>query len=373
MYCSLGPNMLKKAFKLQVALLLACTTAIPQAICAEPPAAIDGSAIDRLQAKLDAEPSNADLMRQLAAAQAAAGRYAAALETIDRAQLLAPEDNDIALARARILLWSGRKAEARKQAAIVRSRAPDYPELDAVDAALNAPEAERSTHFGFALSAGLADIKLAGGQNQNWENLAVSGFANADENTTLTATIEHERRQANDTRFSLMATHANASQELRFGISYTPSADFKEDWGLQGGADFRVHPNLTLLSDIRYADYGNISVFSAIPGVKFHSRDESHSLALKLISISPSDSGTKFGASARYDRKVDNRFRLFGGVASYPDTEAGVTRQLRSAFGGASVALADSVSMIVTGEYDRRERSYTRKAINLALIFRLAD
>ncbi len=150
-------------------------------------------------------------------------------------------------------------------------------------------------------------------------------------------------------------------------------ADFKEDWGLQGGADFRVHPNVTLLSDIRYADYGNISVFSAIPGIKFHSSDASHSIAIRLISISPSDSGTKFGASAHYDRKFDERFRLFGGVASYPDTEAGLTRQLRSVFGGASLVLADTVSMIVTGEYDRRERSYTRKAINLALIFRLAD
>ncbi len=359
-----------RAFSFQIAMLLSCTS---QAVSAEPLDVGKSPATDTLRARVEANPSDTGLMRELAAAQAAAGRYTEALETIERAQSLAPLDNDIALARARILFWAGRRTEAKAQAGIVRARAPDYPDLDELDKALAASLKERPNRSGVSVSAGFAKVDLNSGQSQTWETLAVSGFAPIDSMTSVTGSIEHERRVANDSRLSLVATHARAASEFRIGASYTPDADFKEGWGVQAGADFRIHPNLTLLSDIRYADYANISVWSVIPGVRIHNDDQSQSLAVRLISISPSDSDTRFGASARYDVDVTQSFRLFGGLASYPDTEAGVTRQLRSAFGGASVTLADDVSIIATAEYDRREQSYTRKAVNLALIFRLAN
>jgi YaiO family outer membrane protein len=359
-----------RAFSFQIAMLLSCTS---QAISAEPVDVGKSPATDILRAKMEANPSDTGLMRELAAAQAAAGRYSEALATIERAQSLAPLDNDIALARARILFWAGRRAEAEAQADIVRVRAPGYPDLDTLDTALVASGKERPNRSGISLSAGFAKVDLGAGQSQTWETLAVSGFASVDSMTSVAASIEHERRVSNDSRLLVMATHARGASEFRIGASYTPNADFKERWGVQAGADFRIHPNLTLLSDLRYADYANISVWSVIPGVRIHNDDQSQSLAIRLISISPSDSDTRFGASARYDVDVTQSFRLFGGLASYPDTEAGITRQLRSAFGGASVMLADDISLIATTEYDRREQSYTRKAVNLALIFRLAN
>jgi YaiO family outer membrane protein len=359
-----------RAFSFPVAMLLICAS---QAICAEPLDVGKSAAIETLRARMEANPSDTGLMRELAAAQAAGGRYAEALETIERAQSLAPLDNDIALARARILLWAGRRADAEAQAGIVRARAPDYPDLDALDAALTASGKERPKRSGISVAVGVAEVDLNAGQSQSWETLAVSGFADIDSRTSVEGRLEHERRGANDTRLSLLATHARAASEFRIGASYTPNADFKERWGVQAGADFRIHSNLTLLSDIRYADYANISVWSVVPGVRIHNEDQSQSLAIRLIAINPSDSGTRVGVSARYDGDLSRGFRLFGGLASYPDTEAGVTRQLRSAFGGASVTLTDDVSMIATAEYDRREQSYTRKAINLALIFRLGN
>ncbi len=350
-------------------MLLSCTS---QALTAEPLDAGKSPATDALRAKVEANPSDTGLMRQLAAAQAAAGRHAEALETIDRAQSLAPLDNDIALARARILFWAGRRSEARAQADIVRARAPDYPDLDALDISLAASGQERLNRSGFSVAAGFAKVDLNAGGSQTWETVAISGFASLNSMTSVTGSIEHERRVTSDSRLSLMATHARAASEFRVGASYTPNADFKEAWGMQAGADFRIHPNLTVISDVRYADYASISVWSVVPGARIHNENQSQSLAIRLISISPSDSKTRFGASARYDGDISRGFRLFAGVASYPDTEAGMTRQLRSAFGGASVTLTDDVSLIATAEYDRRAQSYTRKAVNLALIFRLA-
>ena len=365
--------MYRNGFEAVLASVLICLTCIPQALCAEPSPVGKVSVPQEAQAADDNEPANIDSMRRLAASQAAAGRFATALDTIERAQALAPLDNDIALARARILFWSGRVAEARLQADVVRARAPTYPDLDALDANINARLPRRWARSGFALSAGAAKVQLDGGQNQYWKNLTFSGFTGISANTNVTATIEHERRRVSDSKLSLLATRTGPNWELRAGVAYTPSADFRENWGLQSGADFKIHNNVTLFSDVRYADYGNISVVSAIPGVRLSSNKDAHTFAVRFISISPSDSTTKFGVSARYDRNFDTGARVFGGVASYPDTEAGLTRQLRSAFAGGSLPVSDNLSLMMTGEYDRREQSYTRKALNFTLILRRVD
>ena len=365
--------MYRNGFEAELASVLVCLTCIPQALCAEPSPVGKVSVPQEAQAADDNEPANIDSMRRLAASQAAAGRFASALDTIERAQALAPLDNDIALARARILFWSGRVAEARLQADVVRARAPTYPDLDALDANINARLTRRWARSGFALSAGAAKVQLDGGQNQYWKNLTFSGFTGISANTNVMATIEHERRRVSDSKLSLLATRTGPNWELRAGVAYTPSADFRENWGLQSGADFKIHNNVTLFSDVRYADYGNISVVSAIPGVRLSSNKDAHTFAVRFISISPSDSTTKFGVSARYDRNFDTGARVFGGVASYPDTEAGLTRQLRSAFAGGSLPVSDNLSLMMTGEYDRREQSYTRKALNFTLILRRVD
>ena len=365
--------MYRNGFEAVLASVLICLTCIPQALCAEPSPVGKVSVPQEAQAADDNEPANIDSMRRLAASQAAAGRFATALDTIERAQALAPLDNDIALARARILFWSGRVAEARLQADVVRARDATYPDLDALDANINARLPRRWARSGFALSAGAAKVQLDGGQNQYWKNLTFSGFTGISANTNVMATIEHERRRVSDSKLSLLATRTGPNWELRAGVAYTPSADFRENWGLQSGADFKIHNNVTLFSDVRYADYGNISVVSAIPGVRLSSNKDAHTFAVRFISISPSDSTTKFGVSARYDRNFDTGARVFGGFASYPDTEAGLTRQLRSAFAGGSLPVSDNLSLMMTGEYDRREQSYTRKALNFTLILRRVD
>ena len=62
---------------------------------------------------------------------------------------------------------------------------------------------------------------------------------------------------------------------------------------------------------------------------------------------------------------------LFAGVASYPDTEAGITRRVRSAFVGAAIPVSADVTIRATGEYERRIDTYTRKGLSLGLQLRL--
>ena len=367
-----GRVMLPKIPKL-FAILLFSGAVVPQVAAAQENRSSQTERVSELQARLLADPANSDLMRQLASAQAAASKFEEALATIDRTSTLAPADNDIALARARILLWSGRFDEARAQVNLVRIRAPEYPELDEVQTAIQMASVRKGRQSGIALSAGIAGVDLAGGGSQGWESLTISAFTPLGLQNTLAASVEYEVRQASDTRLSLSLAHNAASFEIRLGASLTPDADFKEKWGLQAGADYQVHSNVVVISDVRYSRYDNLSVVSAVPGIRLQTADAAHALAVRLISIFRSDGDSGVGASARYDGEVGNSFRIFAGAASYPDTEAGITRQLRSAFAGVSLPLSDQISLNLTGEYDRRERSYTRKAMNLTLIVRLND
>lgn len=354
------------------ALLLFYAAVVPHVSAAQEAPSISVEMVAELKTKLQKNPANADLMRQLAAAQAEASQLKDALATLDRASVLAPADNDIALARARVLLWSGRTSEASAQADIVRTRAPGYPELAEVETAIRAASVHHVGRSGISLSAGVARVDF-GSQSQSWESVAMSGFAALGQQKTLTASVEHEARQTSDTRLSLSAVHSAPFYDIRLGLSLTPDADFKEKWGLQTGADYRVHRNVTLISDIRYTRYSALSVVSVVPGIRFQTADASHAIAVHLISIFRSDGDSGAGASARYDGQLGDGLRVFGGAAAYPDTEAGITRQLRSVFAGVALPLFKQISLNLTGEYDRREQSYSRKAVSLGLVFRLNE
>mgnify|MGYP002780735151 FL=1 len=327
--------------------------------------------LDAAPAPLAGAPQDADALRREAAALAAAGQYDAALALIDAARALAPQDNDIALARARILLWSGKLGAARAEAATVHARAPDYPELAAVEAAIAAALQAQRRRAGIALSAGLADIALASGSDARWQSAAVSGFAPFGDRLTATATIDYEKRAVSDTRLALSLSRAYPLGELRLGIAATPNADFRERWSVQAGTDIRLDRHVTLSADARFADYADVSVTALNPAVRLQTGDARHALTARLIAIFRSDGESDTGASLRYDGQVSGRIRLYGGGASYPDTEAGVTRQLRSGFLGGAIDIGPATSLSLTAEYDRRERSYTRKALMLALVHRL--
>ena len=76
------------------------------------------------------------------------------------------------------------------------------------------------------------------------------------------------------------------------------------------------------------------------------------------------------GWSLRGEAQPVGSVRLFGGGATYPDAEAGITRRVRSVFAGATVPVGERLTLRLTVEHEVRVSSYTRNSAILGASWR---
>ncbi len=332
------------------------------------PPATPAATLEKLEAQARATPDDADVLRRLAAEQAAAGNLDLALATIERARMLAPDDLDIRLARARILTWSGRRDDARAEADTVAARDPRYPELAEVRAALTGPVARQRP--GVAASVGLASVKLAG-DDQVWTTLTGTGFAPVSARAIASVTIETEARRRTDTRLTARLDGRLAAGEAYAEVAVTPDADFRERSSIAGGIVHPVGSGLDGSFNLRHARYADVSVTVVEPGVRLRLAGDRLILSAKWINLFRSDDDHRSGAAVRGDWNIEGDHILFAGGATYPDTEAGITRQVRAVYAGAILPASDRLSLRLTGDYEHRAATYTRRGATLGLVWRL--
>ena len=349
---------------LLVAFLLLASSASAQVWSPTKPVAT----LEELEAQADVSPENADLLRRLASAHAVAGRLDLALAAIDRARTIAPDDLDIRLARARILLWSGNRADARAEADAVTARDPLYPELADIRAALARPVV--SQRPGLAASIGRASVDLSGG-SQVWTTLTGTGFMPLKAGTIASVTIDVEARRNTDVRFTARIDGRLSKGEVYAAIAATPKADFRERLSIAGGMVYPVRRGLDATIGLRHARYAGVSVTVAEPGVRLRLAGDRLIVSGKWINLFRSDDGHRSGVAVRSDLSLGSDRVLFAGGASYPDTEAGVTRQVRALYAGVAIPISDQISFRFTGEHERRVASYTRRGATVGVVWRM--
>nr|WP_246352358.1 YaiO family outer membrane beta-barrel protein [Sphingomonas xinjiangensis] len=339
------------------------------------------AAILRLQ-RLQADyPRDAEVLRVLGSSYAYARRFEEAIATLRQAQALAPEDLDIRAALARAYAWSGNKAAAEAELTAVEARDPANADAAAIRVQLATPSDVVATGApnvaygrpGIYANQAVARVSLDRGAHSTWWNTTVGAFGTVLPGTTVSAEVEREDRSGTvDTRLTARADQRfTASLRGYLGLAATPHADFRERWSVRGGLEFDLLGPLTLLMDARHADYGDVQVTAIDPGFRFASRGLRSSATLQMINLWDEQGNHRSGWSGRIDTEAGDGLRFFFGGATYPETEAGITRQVRSAFLGTAVPLSERLSLRATGEYERRVDTYTRKSLSLGLQLRL--
>ena len=316
-------------------------------------------------------PDDPTFLRLLGSAYAAARRYNEAAVTLERAQRLAPADQDIALARARVELWAGRPARAREIAARIGRDQPGNPELDELDMAIQRTSSERSA-INLSVNYGVARVALVG-PNRTWRDASAAVDAAIGRGWILSADAERSDRQiATDTRLRARVDRRFGDRGgFSIGFAITPNADFRERWGLRAGGDVRILPSVVAMIDVRHADYGPSNITVLEPGLRLETRDGRYSVAMRSINLWDENGRYRSGWSARLDAASSERLALFAGAATYPDTEAGITRRVDSVYAGAGIAVSGKLSLRLTGEYERRAQSYRRTGVSIGLRWRL--
>lgn len=316
------------------------------------------------------DPDDPDLLRRLAALQAGRQDLAAAQATIDRAMGLVPQDSDIQLARANILLWRGRLDEALAQRDQIAAERPDYPGLAPLNEALRQARQNRSLRLrSLGIGTSISDASFASGLGQTWYVQRGSVAAQWGTGNVAAIDIEREKRNSTDTRVAGRIDLAGSSSRYFFFGSITPNADFRENWSLGGGSEFDLNETTTLQFDGRYAEYRNDDVVAVGAGLR-HRFTPALEVSARSIHLFGGGEDYRLGGTLRVDYRNLRLPELFAIIASYPDAEVDGTRQLRAVAGGARIALSDHIVLGLTGEYESREDSYERTAFSVDLRWR---
>ena len=332
------------------------------------------TAIALLEVEQRNRPQDSLVLHRLGAVYAYNGEYEKAIQVLQLARSIAPTDQDIALMLTRTFLWAGRRDEAAKTASAIAFADPANAELPQLRRAIAEAAVNNDTppmRTVVSVSQGLSDVATRNGNNR-WHQTIVGLTVPIGNRAALSGVIDREDRTvAVDTRIALRA-------DMKFGnaryahaaASVTPNADFREKWGLRVGGEAGVAKTMNFTADFRYAKYGATQIIAFEPGVRLYSADDRLSLAVKSINLWSEDDRHRSGWSVRGELQAKKSVRLVTGAATYPDTEAGITRRTRSAFAGAVVNISDRVTLRTFYEFERRAQSYTRNGVTLALSVR---
>lgn len=329
-------------------------------------------AIRRLET-IDAErPGDPTVLRLLGSSYAAAGQYDRGISILQRARVIAPRDQDISLALARAFLWAGRPEQAVAIAEEIGAADPANAELPDLRLAIDrARRGVPNRSAGLALAYTHSWVEVAG-NTRHWNQAVIAADAPIGRRTTVTGEIDVEDRAGvSDTRLSAQFDH-----RLARGVSIwvagmvTPNADFREKWGVRLGGDVMVAPFLALTAAVRHADYDTTNVTVVEPGVRLQTPDERASLSVRSINSWGEGNDYRSGWAVRGDLTVGGGVRLIAGGATYPDTEAGVTRRVRGLFGAVVVPICSKLSLRIGTDYEKRAASYERTGATLGLTWR---
>ena len=167
----------------------------------------NSSQSERLEEEAANHPRDSALLQRLASAYAAEGDLASAKRTIDRALTLFPNDNDLKMANANILLWQGQLKQARLQADDVAKNHPDYPGLAEFRIALKRAQDDRSVRMiGAAVNVGISDVSFPQRSSQTWTTQVASASFRLSDSGSLTTTVDMEQREQSDIRLVICSS-----------------------------------------------------------------------------------------------------------------------------------------------------------------------
>ena len=372
---------IRSAIPLGLALALTCAPVAAQQIepvRAEQIAAAEAARADGnfdlarqiLASLLSPTPEDSDVMRRLALVEAGDGKLSAARALIAAASARSPDDLDVALARGYILYWSNQFAEAENVAAAIAARDPAYPELAPLQASL----ARQNNTDGFqlrglAINVGQSAITLQNGASSTWTSQSIVAAIDLSGKDRLSLGAMRETRDLIDTRLSARLDRRLTSATVYVMATVVPGSDFQEKWSIAAGGELVAAERLTVVADLRFAEFDTGNIIALQPGLRITLARE-FDLTARAINLFDDAQGHRLGGSLRLDYRPNDEHSFFAIAATYPDVEADGVQQLRSMAFGFALQLSENLTLSSAASYDDRANSYRRWSGNLGLNLR---
>ncbi|MDH3673680.1 MAG: YaiO family outer membrane beta-barrel protein, partial [Gammaproteobacteria bacterium] len=195
-------------------------------------------------------------------------------------------------------------------------------------------------------------------------------------------TVVHGRWEISE-RFDRLDNYFQAGVDHRLSdrvsgyiyLGFTPSANFRERRAASGGGAVRLGSGqdrfgpTVFTIDTRQATYGTGDVTTIIPGLQQYLLAGRLWLSAKWINTLDEIDRHRKGWSARVDGQVVWRVILYAGLADAPETQANLTLDTRSYFGGIVVQLTPRLSARLDYLHEDRQDSFIRESVNMGISF----
>lgn len=295
-----------------------------------------------LERAAQAHPNDADIWLNLGLARAAAGAFDAADQALARAAALAPDYVDVDVARARVAFFRGDLAEARRRLAPAEQRAPDNPEVRALAAQLAAAKAQTAP---WRVDANYANAWLSKGLPGATDATAALSRRLAG-GTVLGGSVERVRQ------FGQTDTYLELQAARSFGylaVGGTPNATFRPRWAVRGGLTARPRPigagwSVQLALDLGWARYPVGDVRAINPSLTL-ARGERLSLQGRWINVVDETNRYRSGYAVRGVWRVAGPLKLDAGWSEAPESDVGVTVNVRAATAGVALDVAGATTL----------------------------
>ncbi len=359
---------------------------------------------------------------------AAAKKYDQALSVLKQAEKEHPEDLEVKLATVRVLSWQGKYSAAEARLAKLKHKddanadvqllrgnlayyrknyaaaehyyrtiLAEHPEYTDAKAALARVEKAKappvivpkaheshaaavgtpavSSPHNWQLDVGYEHSSFSRVHQPSWnqEFAQLNRFFN-DRATAVHGKITRYDQFSNiDTEYEVGADHRFA--EYLNGYVYgafSPSADFRPERRAGAGGMIRVvNPHdlpvpIWLTLDSRYDIYSTVKVVDINPGIRIEPVN-GWAIAARKISVDADNAKRVYGEDYRLDGTVIDTLRFYVGLADAPETEAAVTVNTKTYYGGIAWDMNDDMTLRLGYTHDDRENSYVREVVNASV------
>jgi YaiO family outer membrane protein len=340
-------------------------------------------------------------------------KYDEALALLDKAHAENPRNDDVKLATIRVLIWKGdytaadhnlqdlsHKENANADVQLLRAtlayRRQDYAGaqkiyrqilvenpgytdaregLERAEAAQVAPS---SPVYRWKVDAGYDYSGFPRRPQPGWnqEFMQLTHFFDKTR-TALHGKITRYNQFTNiDTEVEAGIDHtfSDALTSSIYGM-VTPEAGFRPQYRIGGGGAWRIIKReqgflpLWLTLDSRYDTYASTQVLTINPGARLELWP-GWSVAAKLITVDPQGDNRIYGQEFRLDGTITEALHFYAGYADAPDTEAAVTVQTKTWFGGLAADITPRTTLRVGYAHDDRTNSYIRHGVNASVSYR---
>jgi YaiO family outer membrane protein len=280
-----------------------------------------------------------------------------------------PGDIDARLQLAYAELALGNLDEAEAGFRAVLAAAPDYADARTGLAQVEARRAEGGPRQRAELTVEGAFSDLDGAAS-DWHEAGVRLRLPAGAATIVEAAGTYYRRFGlDDVELAGAVVHrAGEDLWLRAEASATPGADFRPQWGVDGGLDWRLRggPAASVLTlDARHQDFPSQHVTTLSPGLVQYVAGGRAWITARAFGVIPEGGDLQIGWLLRGDFAPVERYRLFAGVADGPDTDLGVVTDVTSMFGGVEVPLGPRFGLTASVGREWREAGADRTDFRL--------